>query len=318
VLWATPDRRPTGERVLVTGAAGFIGAGAVRRLLELGFAVDAVVHPQSDAWRLRGLSLPVHTLDLADADAVRGLLESLRPDRVLHLAAHGTYHWQEDARGIVESNVLGSYHLFEAAARASVRLLVNAGSSSEYGYRDEPMREADRVEPNSVYAVSKAAQTSLCRLVSVETGCPMVTFRLFSVYGPWEEPRRLVPTAIRRARAGEPLEMVGPDTARDFVYVEDVLDALTDFARYADYRGEVFNLGSGVQTTMRDFVGALDAALGTRTEVRWSTLAPRRWDATCWQADVSKSARLLGWTPRHGLVEGLRATARWMADHAAA
>jgi len=318
VPWATPDPRPVAERVLVTGAAGFIGAGAVRRLLDRGFAVEAVVHPHSDRWRLRGLPFPIHALDLTDAAAVRRLFREVRPDYVLHLAAHGTYHWQEDARAILETNVLASYHVFQAAVGASVRLLVNAGSSSEYGYRDQPMREADRIEPNSVYSVAKAAQTHLCRLVSAQTGCPMVTFRLFSVYGPWEEPRRLVPTAIRRARAGETLDMVGPDTARDFVYVEDVLDALTDFARIADGRGEIFNLGSGTQTTMRDFVGALETALETRTEVRWSTLPPRRWDALRWQADVSKARLLLGWAPRHDLVAGLAATARWMDGHAGA
>ena len=314
--WATPDPRPIAERILVTGAAGFLGASAVRRLLDRGFAVEAVVHPRSDRWRLHDLSLPVHALDLSDAVAVGRLVGSVRPAYVLHLAAHGAYPWQEDARAIVETNVLGSHHVFRAAAGASVRLVVNAGSSSEYGYRDEPMREADRIEPNSVYAVAKAAQTHLCHLVSVETGCPMVTFRLFSVYGPWEEPRRLVPTAIRRARAGEPLDMVGPDTARDFVYVEDVLDAFTDFDRLTGCHGEVFNLGSGTQTTMRDFVAALETALGTRVQVRWSTLLPRRWDATRWQADASKARQCLGWTPRHDLVAGLAATARWMVDHA--
>jgi UDP-glucose 4-epimerase len=289
----------------------------VRRLMERGYAVEALVHPASERWRLDGLDLPIHAVDLASSEAVDRLVETRRPAYVVHLAAHGAYHWQEEVEAIVGTNVLGSYHLFRAAARGAVRLVVNVGSSSEYGYRDRAMREEDRIEPNSVYAVAKAAQTHLCRLVAMETGCPAVTFRLFSVYGPWEEPRRLVPTAIRRARAGEPLDMVAPDTARDFVYVEDVLDALTDFERLAGCSGDVFNLGSGTQTTMRELVAALETALGRKVEVRWGTLPARRWDATRWQADVSKAWRRLGWAPGHGLVEGLAATARWMEAHAA-
>lgn len=304
--------------MLITGATGFIGAGAVRHLLARGYEVEAVVHPRSDRWRIEGVDVRVHTVDLLDGPEVSKVLHSLRPTVVLHLAAHGAYHWQEDARAIVETNVLGSYHLFQAAARLPVRLLVNAGSSSEYGYRDEPMLEEDRLEPNSVYAVAKAAQTHLCRLTARETGCPMVTFRLFSVYGPWEEPRRLVPTAIRQGRAGEPLDMVGPDTARDFVYLDDVLDALTDFDRLAAFPGEIFNLGSGVQTTMRTFVGALEQALGRTIEVRWSALPPRRWDAARWQADASKARRMIGWAPRHDLLSGLTLTARWMEERGGA
>src|SRR5207249_6044598 len=122
---------------------------------------------------------------------------------------------------------------------------------SEYGYRTAAMSEADRLEPNSVYAVGKAAQTHLASLYGKRTEGPAtVTFRLFSVYGPWEEPTRLMPTLLRRARAALPLEMVGRDVARDFVYVDDVLDALLGLEALEGRRGEVFNLGSGVQSTL--------------------------------------------------------------------
>src|SRR5262249_14345333 len=135
----------------------------------------------------------------------------------------------------------------------------------------------------------------------------------FSVYGPWEEPTRLIPTVIRRARAGLPLEMVAPETARDFVHVDDVLDALTAFERFAGLRGEVFNVGTGTQSTMRDVVGAARAAGGSGSEGRWGAMKARRWDASCWKAAPAKARSVLGWSAKIGLAEGIARMAAWMA-----
>jgi nucleoside-diphosphate-sugar epimerase len=175
------------------------------------------------------------------------------------------------------------------------------------------MRETARLAPNSVYAVAKAAQTHLASLVARRGAMAVVTFRLFSVYGPWEEPTRLLPTIIRRAAAGLPLEMAAPETARDFVYVDDVLDAMLDVDRLPAVTGEVFNLASGIQSTLRDVVEAVQAVVGDRSEVRWGAMASRRWDTDRWQADVSRARTVLGWSPKHTLREGIARMAAWMA-----
>jgi dolichol-phosphate mannosyltransferase len=206
----------------------------------------------------------------------------------------------------------GTYNLLEAAAEVGGAAFVNSGSSSEYGFRSEPMCETDRLEPNSFYAVAKAAQTYLCSLLSKKGSMGGVVFRLFSVYGPWEEPARLIPTLIRRARADLPLEMVAPDIARDFVYVEDVVDALLDLPAAARLRGEVVNLGTGVETNLREVVEAVTGLLRSRSEVRWGGMKPRHWDSTRWAADPTKAAQLLGWQPRHTLLQGLTKMADWM------
>ena len=263
------------DPVFVTGASGFVGSCAVRRLLERGHQVHVLLRAEARLWRLRGLleRLVVHRADLCDAAAVRAAVSAATPAVVLHLAAYGAYETQADARRILETDVLGSYNLLEASPAAGVKVFVNAGSSSEYGYRYDVMRESDALVPNSIYAVAKAAQTHLCSLLGQSGSGAFVTFRLFSVYGPWEEPVRLMPTIIRRARAGLPLEMVAPETAHDFIYVDDVLDAMLDFERLAGSRGAVYNLGSGVQSTLRDVVAAVQAAVGSKSEVRWGAHA---------------------------------------------
>jgi dolichol-phosphate mannosyltransferase len=248
-----------------------------------------------------------------DEAATREVVQRVRPRVVLHLATHGAYEKQADARAILRTNILGTYNLLEAAADAGTTLFVNTGSSSEYGFKTEPMRESDRPEPNSFYAVAKAAQTHLCGLLAQRSPMATVVFRLFSVYGPWEEPSRLMPTLIRRARAGLPLEMTSPDTARDFVYADDVVDALVEFPRLAHLRGEVVNLGSGRETTLREVVNTVTGLLGSRSEVRWGAMAARHWDTNRWSADPGHAARLLGWTARHSLRQGLGRMADWMS-----
>ena len=308
---------PTAEfdPVLITGASGFVGACAARALLRAGHAVHVLLRNPASAWRLAGVpQLRVHRADLIDADDTRAVVQAVRPKVVLHLATHGAYERQADARAILQTNILGTHNLLEAAAAEGVRLFISTGSSSEYGFKTEPMCETDRLEPNSFYAVAKAAQTHLCGLFNRRTPLAAVVFRLFSVYGPWEEPTRLMPTLIRRARAGLPLEMVAPETARDFVYVEDVLRALTAFRVLVSLGGEVINLGSGCQTTLREVVATVLRITVSRSEVRWGAMQARHWDTDRWSADPGKAERLLGWKAEHTLPQGLRRMATWMSE----
>lgn len=308
---------PRFDPVLVTGASGFVGSCAARRLLQEGYEVHALLHPEARPWRLAGIldQVRVHWADLLDEAAMHLAIDRARPAVVVHLATFGAYEWQSDPRRILSTNVLGTLALLEASLAAQAKLFVNAGSSSEYGYRGSPMRESDRLEPNSVYAVAKAAQTHLCSQWARESDTAIITFRLFSVYGPWEEPRRLLPTLIRRARAALPLEMVSPAIARDFVYVEDVLDAILAFERLNGLTGEVFNLGTGVQSTLKEVAAAVLDVVGGRSEVRWGAMNARRWDTHTWVADASRARAALGWAPRHCLRDGIARMADWMSAH---
>jgi nucleoside-diphosphate-sugar epimerase len=308
---------PRFSPVLVTGGSGFIGAGLVRRLLGEGFEVHVLLRPEARLWRLSAVldRLTVHRADLGDAAAVAEIVEQVRPAVVMHLAAYGAYESQADAHRILETTALGGHNLLSASVASRARLFVNAGSSSEYGYKNEPMRETDRLEPNSVYAVGKAAMTHLCSLLGrAQDETAIATLRLFSVYGPWEEPTRLFPTLLRRTRAGEPLEMVSPEIARDYVYVDDVLDAFLALPALASLHGDVVNIGSGVQTTLREVVEVVQDVLGRRTEVRWGAMPPRRWDTSCWQADPQKALARLGWRARHSLRDGVARLAAWSEE----
>jgi dolichol-phosphate mannosyltransferase len=307
------------KRVLLTGATGFVGANLARRLLRDGHEVHLLVRPGHAAWRIEGVREHVRlwTAELADADAVDQAVGAARPDWVFHLAAYGAYSSQTDLPRMVRTNVLGTAHLVEACLRAGVEAFVHTGSSSEYGVKGYPPPEDDALEPNSPYAVTKASATLYCRYTSRSRDVHLPTLRLYSVYGPYEEPSRLVPTLIVNGRRGRLPPLVDPDVARDFVFVDDVCDAyLRAAGRPTAERGAVYNVGTGTQTRLRDVVGAARQVFNIAEEPRWGSMPNRHWDTKVWVADNRKIVHELGWRPRTEFAEGLRHTADWLARRA--
>ena len=308
------------KRVLLTGAGGFVGAVLARRLLAAGDEVHVLLKSATTRWRLAGVQadLRVQEVDLQDEDGVRRAAEAAKPEVVYHLAAHGAYPFQTDPDGIIATNILGTWNLIKALARTDYEVFVNTGSSSEYGFKDFAMRETDLLEPNSYYAVAKCAQTLLCQHVARTEKKPITTFRLFSVYGPYEEPSRLVPTLIQRCLQGQDLALVPPETARDFVYVDDVVDAFLRTGELSRLRGDIINIGTGVQSTIRDVVEAIVQHTGARVECRWGAMQPRIWDSSTWVADCTKAKTLLGWRARTSLNEGLSRTVAFVRSQGVA
>jgi nucleoside-diphosphate-sugar epimerase len=303
------------ERALVTGAGGFIGAALVRRLLSDGHPVTALVRPGSDGWRLKDVHDEVRLVDvdLRDRDAVGDAVREVGPEWVFHLAAHGAYSWQDDPAAIVETGVLGTLAVLEAAVAAGARAIVNAGSSSEYGLKSHPPSEGEATAPNSAYAVAKAAATMYGRWLARERGQAVTTLRLYSIYGPWEEPRRLMPTLVSRALQGTLPPLVDPSIARDFVHVDDACDAFLAAARAAEPAvGRIYNVASGSQTTLGQLVELARSLFGVAEEPEWGTYEARSWDTNTWVGDPALIAAELGWSARRSLRDGLMQFADWM------
>lgn len=306
------------KRVAITGATGFVGANLARRLLQVGHELHLLVRPDHALWRIEDIrgDINLHDADLGDRATVEATIRRIKPDWVFHLAAHGAYSWQTELAEMVRTNVIGSMNLIEAAARVGVEVLVNTGSSSEYGYKDHAPSERELIEPNSYYALTKSSATMFCQFTARKCGIRMPTLRLYSVYGPYEEPRRLVPALIVKGLESRLPPLASPDTARDYVYVADVLDAylLAATVDNAD-PGEVFNVGSGIQTTLRDIVDISRRLLRLSDAPEWGTLPDRAWDTTIWRADSTRIRSQLGWEPRHDLRAGLAETIDWFRAH---
>jgi nucleoside-diphosphate-sugar epimerase len=308
----------SGDPVLVTGGAGFVGANLVRRLVERGADVHAILHPGSDLWRIADVlrSVSAHEGSIEDADFVDHVVEASRPSHVYHLAAYGAYSEQRDYQRMVAVNTLGTFHLLDALARRSeCHGVVHTGSSSEYGLKHNAPGERELPEPNSSYAVTKCAATLTTSLYARLTNLPACSVRLYSVYGPWEEPSRLMPRLIRGALEGQLPAMTSPSTARDFVMVDDAIDCILRAAEHAgSHRGAVWNVGSGTQTSLGELVALVVDELGVADRPRWGAMPSRAWDTDRWIADPSLARTQLEWSARTPLRDGIRQFANWLRD----
>lgn len=306
------------KRVILTGGTGFVGANLTRRLLHNGCELHLLVRPGYLPWRIEAIRAHVRLQEvrLADKEALTNVVRKIRPDWIFHLAAYGAYPSQTDLHQMVQTNVVGTINLVEACLETGFESFVNTGSSSEYGFKDHPPAETERLEPGSHYAFTKASATMFCRYTAQERGVHLPTLRLYSVFGPYEEPTRLIPTLILHGKRRELPPLVDPDIARDFVYAEDVAEAYCLAAgRPADERGAVYNLGTGVQTTMRDVVDLARQTFGIKTKPQWGTMPNRSWDTHFWISDSRKIQSKFGWRPRYSLEAGFRELVRWFDDN---
>jgi nucleoside-diphosphate-sugar epimerase len=223
----------------------------------------------------------------------------------------------KDSVAILRTNVLGTYHLLEAAAAVPLRSLVYTGGSSEYGATDNPMREADPPLPVTFYGATKAAATLLSLQFAREHRVPLVALRPFSIYGPWESPARLIPTAIRAVLAGQAVDLTVPGCRRDLVFVGDVVEACLLAAGSEAAHGETLNIGTGVEWTNEAVVELIQSLGGRAIEVRRGTFPTRAGDRSHWVADRTRAQEVLGWQPRHSLRMGLEETIAWTRERTA-
>jgi UDP-glucose 4-epimerase len=300
--------------VLVTGGSGFIGANLARKLLSSGFQVHLLLRSGFTTWRLTEIldHIIIHEVDLEDDQKILNTVQQIKPDWVFHLATSGAYSWQNNIHQIINTNIYGTINLLDASLQAGCEVFINTGSSSEYGKKSHAPNETEWIDPNSYYAISKAFGTQYCRHISMSQKRNIYTLRLYSVYGPFEDPNRFIPTLIVNAFEKRLPPLVSPKIARDFIYVDDVVDAYLRLASSTDIEfGSVYNVGSGRQTTIDTVVQLSKQFFEINQEPEWGTFDNRSWDTSIWQADIQRIQNALEWHPKHDLEQGFAKTVDW-------
>jgi polyisoprenyl-phosphate glycosyltransferase len=305
--------------VVITGCSGFVGTNLAIAVAARGGRVIGVESPSGIDWRTRNMpGIELVRLDLRQEMDVHAFIERVQPVAIYNCAAYGAYSVQTDAQRIFDVNLLAVRHLLEAARRVvGFQAFVQAGSSSEYGFNCSAPGEDAATEPDSDYALSKVAATQLVRMYAQKYELPGFVLRLYSVYGPYEDFSRLIPSLLLHAREGRLPPLVDPSTSRDFVFVADAVQAFEAVLSNATELkpGQVFNVGSGRGTTLGELVQLVRELFGLHAEPAWGSMASRSWDHPAWFADPAKAALAIGWRSATSLREGLAASARWIEDN---
>lgn len=306
------------KRVLITGGSGFIGANLARRLLQDGQEIHLLLRRGYHPWRIESIRADVHLheVDLNDPEALTHNVRNIRPDWVFHLAVHGAYSWQTNLNQIMQTNISGTVNLLEACLKIGFEAFINTGSSSEYGFKDHAPSEMELPEPNSYYAVAKAAATLFCCYISRSRRVHVPTLRLYSIYGPYEDAQRLMPTLILNGLRCDLPPLVNPNTTRDYVYIEDAIDAFLLAATQPDQEfGAVYNVGTGVQTSLREVVDIAQRVFSLSTNPQWDSMPGREWDTTIWVANNQRARNELNWQPHFNVEQGFRKMVEWFLEN---
>ena len=296
--------RPT----FVLGASGFIGSHLVAALRALGQPAIGLSSSTTSNWRTRTLDLDPLTVT-RDQGELLTLLDTHRPRVIFNLAAYGAYEWQTEVQETINTNLSLTVFLSRWATENGA-VLIQAGSSSEYGINSNaPNEEIARPKPNSLYAVTKLGASLWLEHLSRSTDLCAVTLRIYSAFGPLEDPSRLIPTVVRHGLTGELPPLASPTVSRDFVYIDDVVSAFLTAAERAQgaARGRTLNVCTGVKTTMRDLADVARGEFNLQQEPAFGAFG-RHWDLDDWVGDPALAKDVLGWESTTSLAEGLHLT----------
>jgi dTDP-glucose 4,6-dehydratase len=313
------------KRVVVTGAGGFIGSHLVEVLVRAGASVRAFVRYNSrgDYGHLRSLpsdvygELEVVTGDLRDHSAVRTLLRDRHT--VFHLAALiGIPYSYVNPNDVVETNVLGTLNVLNAARDLGLERVVQTSTSEVYGTAQyAPIDERHPLQGQSPYSASKIGADKLAESYYRSFDLPVTTVRPFNTYGPRQSTRAVIPTVITQALSADAIRLGSLQPRRDFLFVRDTVAGFMACAESVACVGEVVNLGTGSDVTVGEIVGQVQQIIGRDLPIITDDqrVRPAKSEVLRLICDNRKAHNLAGWSPTVNLSKGLDETVAWMRVH---
>ena len=313
------------KKVLVTGAGGFIASHLLERLVLAGADVTAFVryNSKNDFGFIEILpsvvrkNLKVVAGDLRDSDALYDAIKG--NDTIFHLAALIAIPYSYvHPREVVETNVMGTFNVLNAAKRLDVSKVVHTSTSEVYGTAvTVPISEDHPLQGQSPYSASKIGADKIAESFYLSFGVPVATIRPFNTYGPRQSARAVIPAIISQALKGNAIKLGSLTPKRDLNYVSDTVEGFIKVAESKRSLGEVINIGSGREITIGELAGKIIDILGKDIKIvaDKSRIRPKKSEVGRLLADNRKAKKLLGWTPKVSLEEGLKKTIEWIKDN---
>tara|TARA_R100001369_G_scaffold84105_1_gene116787 strand:+ start:4956 stop:5969 length:1014 start_codon:yes stop_codon:yes gene_type:complete len=332
-------------KVFITGTAGFIGFHLARLMLSEGYEVhgfdamtdyyDVRLKERRHQMLLQNPGFSKTEAYLEDNDALLSAMDAFKPDVIVHLAAQaGVRYSLENPRAYLESNIVGTFNVMEAARKLEVQHLLMASTSSVYGANEEmPFDELERVEtPLTFYAATKKANESMAHSYAHLWNLPTTMFRFFTVYGPWGRPDMALFKFTKGILDGTPIDIYNNgDMARDFTYVEDLVRGIRLLIDAAPVRPasrddiapgdslspvapfRVVNIGNSEKVQLLDFIEAIEEEVGTKAIRNYMEMQKGDVPATYANADLLKT--LTGYRPATTVREGIKQFVAWYRDY---
>jgi UDP-glucuronate 4-epimerase len=310
------------RNALITGGAGFIGSHLVSNLLTTGCEIT-VVDDFNDFYdpvikeanlRAHAGTIDLRKIDIRNAGSLDQLFADKKFDCVIHLAARaGVRPSIQDPQLYLSTNVDGTLNLLEACRKHEVRNFIFASSSSVYGINSKvPFSETDLIGRTiSPYAATKLMGEQLCSNYSHLYDIRCMCLRFFTVYGPRQRPDLAIAKFTHRIMNGMPIDQYGDgSTARDYTYIEDIIQGIVSAAGYQESSYEIFNLGGSQTHTLSELIEAIESAVGKKAIIR--QLPDQPGDVPRTFADISKAGSLLGYSPTTPFLSGVHRYVDWV------
>ncbi|MCS1350156.1 SDR family NAD(P)-dependent oxidoreductase [Mechercharimyces sp. CAU 1602] len=310
------------KNVLVTGAGGFVGSHLVESLLAEKANVRAFVRYNSanshgfldTIVKEEEKRLQIYSGDLKDALAVRRAMEGI--ELVFHLGALIAIPYSyKNPQDVMETNIIGTLNVANAALDGEVKRLVHTSTSETYGTaRYVPMDETHPLQGQSPYSASKISADKIIESYNCSYDLPAVTIRPFNAYGPRQSMRAVIPTIIQQALRSKEIVLGNLHATRDFTFVEDTARAFICAAKADRGIGEVINAGSGFEVSIGEIAEKVLKVIGKKIPIRVAEdrIRPEKSEVDRLFSDSQKAERLIGWKAEVSFEEGLRKTITWM------
>ena len=293
-----------GATVLVTGATGFLAKHLIPALLEKGAKVAGMSLEKNYNPNLKNFSY-AH-VDLKDKKRLNEEIKKIKPKVIFHLAAYPDNEPTfENTDNCIQNNIQGTLNLIHSLADTGFESFIHIGSYKEYSENKTPFKETDAVFPLSAYAISKACAEMFCKAYHKIYRLPIVLLRLPTVYGPGQSGQNLIPYLIKSSIAGKPLKLTKGEQKRELIYISDAVDALLKAGASKEAHGELINIGTSREYTLKEIVNMVLRLTNSKTEPEWGAIPYRKNEIWSMRGDNSKAKSILKWEPKTSMEGGM-------------
>tara|TARA_B110000259_G_C13994751_1_gene393986 strand:+ start:61 stop:1002 length:942 start_codon:yes stop_codon:yes gene_type:complete len=302
------------KTILITGVGGYIGKYLLKNLMQFDYKIIGIDLVFDDEFR-KEFDNKVIMLEgnLLNKNFINSSVKNYAPDYVFHLAASKSRSNQiQQFKTSNEINYLGTLTLFEALLDCkNLKLVTLLGTIEEYGQTTTPFREDSNERPDSAYGLSKLTATKLALLFNHQFNLPTVVLRPSIAYGPGQGEEMFIPALIKSLLKQEPFKMTEGNQLRDFIYIDDLIDALVKCVNSVGIEGQIINIAYGTSVKLKDIAWQIAEMANSKENLLMGEISYRNSEIMNYSVDISKVSKLFNWSPQTSLTQGLEKTIKF-------